>query len=229
MRAFPVTRGMNVRFGDCRLDTSARLLFRKADAVPLSPKAFELLKLLVEERPRAVSKDELLERVWPGVFVSPSSLARVINEIRRGVGDRARPSRTIRTVYAFGYAFAADAAEEGLEDEPRSAAGIRGCWLAGGGREFALTDGTHFVGREPGLAVHLDSPKVSRRHARLVLRDGHATLEDLDSKNGTFVRGIRISTPVALEPGDAIQIGKFTLTFGVSAGLPPTESESNSR
>jgi DNA-binding winged helix-turn-helix (wHTH) protein len=227
MPAFFLTSSdMNIRFGDCRLDTDSRQLFRKAEPVPLSPKAFELLKLLVEERPRALSKDELLERVWPGVFVSPVSLARVISEVRRGVGDRARPGRTIRTVYAFGYAFAADAAEEGRADEPRSAATVSGCWLACRGQEFALTEGAHVLGREPGLAIQLDSPKVSRRHARLVLRDGRATLEDLDSKNGTFVRGVRISAPVTLEPGDAIRIGKFTLTFGVSAGLPPTEWDS---
>jgi DNA-binding winged helix-turn-helix (wHTH) protein len=216
---------MTIRFGDCRLDTASRQLFRKADAVALSPKAFELLKLLVEERPRAMSKDELLERVWPGVFVSPASLARVVNEIRRGVGDRAKPGRTIRTVYAFGYAFAADAVEDGLAGAPRATATAAGCWLAGRGREFALTEGAHFLGREPGLAIRLDSPKVSRRHARLVVRNGRATLEDLDSKNGTFVRGLRISTPVTLAHGDAIRIGGFTLTFGVSAGLPPTESE----
>jgi DNA-binding winged helix-turn-helix (wHTH) protein len=66
---------MRMRFCDCRLDTDARQLFRNAQPVPLSPKAFQLLKLLIEQRPRALSKDELLERVWPDVFVSPVSLA----------------------------------------------------------------------------------------------------------------------------------------------------------
>ena len=220
---------MRVQFGGCRFDTDARQLFRNTEAVPLSPKAFELLKLLIEQRPRALSKDELLDRVWPGVFVSPASLARVINEVRRGVGDRTRASRTIRTVHGFGYAFAAEADEDAPADQRRPSAVVSACWLSCGRREFALTDGEHLMGREPGLAIRLNSPKVSRRHARLILRDGQARLEDLDSKNGTFVRGIRISESVTLAAGDAIRIGRFKLTFRVSAGLPPTESEVDSR
>jgi DNA-binding winged helix-turn-helix (wHTH) protein len=215
---------MRMRFCDCRLDTDARQLFRNAHPVPLSPKAFELLKLLIEHRPRALSKDELLERVWPGVFVSPASLARVINEIRRAVGDPARVGRIVRTVYAFGYAFAADAEEEGPA-EPMPATAVARCWLTCQGREFVLADGEHIVGRDPGLAIWLDSPKVSRRHARVVVHEGRATLEDLRSKNGTFVRGIRIEEPETLAHGDTIRVGEFRLTFHVTARLPPTETE----
>ena len=220
---------MRIRFGDCRFDTDARQLFRKSETVPLSPKAFELLRVLIEQRPRALAKDELLDRVWPGVFVSPASLARVINEIRRGVGDRTRTNRIIRTLHGFGYAFVAEGEEDTPPDRSRSSATVCTCWLSCGRREFALTEGEHIVGREPGLTIRLDSPKVSRRHARLRLRDGRASLEDLDSKNGTFVRGIRISAPVTLEPGDPIRIGRFRLTFRVSTGLPPTESEVDSQ
>src|SRR5262245_3077820 len=96
---------VKARFGKCRLDTDARRLFRGADEVHLSPKAFELLKLLVENRERALSKSELLQRVWPGVFVSDASLARAVNEVREGVGDRARKPQIIRTVHGFGYGF----------------------------------------------------------------------------------------------------------------------------
>jgi DNA-binding winged helix-turn-helix (wHTH) protein len=219
---------MKVRFGDCWFDTDARQLTRATRVVSLSPKAFELLKLLVEERPRAVSKDELLERVWPGVFVSPASLARVVNEIRRSVGDRGRTGQVIRTVHAFGYAFAADVHADEPDQRLTPPAGVPACWLAGQGREFVLTDGEHIIGREPGLTIRLNSPKVSRRHARVVVARGRTTIEDLDSKNGTFVRGVRIAGPVTLENGDAVRVGRFRLTFGVPAGLPPTESEVDS-
>jgi hypothetical protein len=81
---------VRICFGECLLDTDARQLHRRAREVRLSPKAFELLKLLVEARPRALSKTELLDRIWPGVFVSGASLARVVNEVRQGIGDPAR-------------------------------------------------------------------------------------------------------------------------------------------
>ena len=215
---------MRLRFLDCRLNTDARQLVRHGRAIPLSPKAFDLLKLLAEERPRALPKGELLEIIWPNVFVSEASLARVISEIRRGLDDPAHTSRIVRTVHSFGYAFIADAEEERPVDLLRSADGV-GCWLACEGQEFALADGEHVVGREPGLAIRLDSPKVSRRHARVVVRGEQATIEDLGSKNGTFVGGVRLAAPVTLAHGDAVRIGEFKLTFYVSARLPPTETE----
>ena len=218
---------MRVRFSDCRLDTDARQLLRSARVVPLSPKAFELLKLLIEQRPRALAKAELLERVWPGIFVSEASLARVINEIRRGVGDPARVGRVIRTVHAFGYAFAAGVEEDGPAQPATTV--LAGCWVSCQGREYALADGEHVIGREPGLAIWLDSPKVSRRHARVLVRAGQATLEDFGSKNGTFVGETRITGPVTLAAGDAIRVGGFRLIFHVVAGLAPTESEIQSQ
>jgi pSer/pThr/pTyr-binding forkhead associated (FHA) protein len=79
------------------------------------------------------------------------------------------------------------------------------------------------VGREPDAGVWLESPKVSRRHARLTVSGTRVTVEDLSSKNGTTVRGARISAPLALEPGDEIQVGPFALTFRV--GIEPRSTE----
>lgn len=214
---------MRLRFGDCVLDTAARQLVRRGRSVALSPKAFETLKLLIEERPRALSKGEILERVWSGVFVSDASLTRVINELRRGLGDRARSATTIRTVHAFGYAFAAEV-EEGATAAATARAATR-CWLTHRGREFTLTEGEHIIGREPGLAVSLDSAKVSRRHARLIVREDQVTLEDLGSKNGTFVRGSRIREVAVIQPGDVIRVGGLSLVFQRATELSPTESE----
>ena len=98
---------MTFRFADCILDTSARSLLREGrPAARLTPKSFELLALLVEHRPRALPKEELLERVWPGVFVSDASLAKVVSKLRQAIGDDAA-SPIIRTVHGYGYAFAA--------------------------------------------------------------------------------------------------------------------------
>jgi len=215
---------MAIRFADCVLDTKARRLLCRGEEVHLPPKAFELLTLLVESRPRAVSKDELLERIWPGVFVADASLAKAVSRIREAIGDP-DDAAVLRTVHGFGYAFAA-AAED---DEPRVnlEASLRPavCWLFCGAREFPLRDGEHIVGREPGATICLDSPKVSRRHARVVVNGVTATLEDLGSKNGSYVRGVRISSPTPLQSGDHTRIGPFTLIFRIGGYSGSTQTE----
>src|SRR4029450_12393514 len=98
---------MSLRFCGCTLDVEARRLFRGSDELHLSPKAFETLRTLVENRPRAMSKAELLSRVWPDVIVSEVSLARVVNEIRERLGDD-RTGRVVRTVHFHAYALSAE-------------------------------------------------------------------------------------------------------------------------
>ena len=213
-----------VCFGTCRLDLDARRLFRESREIQLSPKAFELLKQLVECRPRALSKSDLLERVWPGIFVSDNSLARVVNQVRNAVDDSAQQQRIIRTVQRYGYAFVAETVASETPQAPAEGSRAR-CWLACGRREFPLDDGQHIVGRAADEAVRLASPKVSRRHARLTVKGLRAIIEDLSSKNGTSVRGTRVRAPLLLEPGDEIQVGPFTLVFQVSMEVAPTETD----
>ena len=214
---------MKLHFSGCTLDLDARRLLRGTREIRLSPKAFELLKVLVEGRPSALTKAELLERVWPGVFVTDASLARVVTEVRQAFGDRPREAHIIRTVHGYGYAFAAEVEVD--VPTPRTGALERSCWLVTADRTFGLADGDHIVGREPGVSVWLDSPKVSRHHARVVVSGSAVTVEDLSSTNGTFVRDERISSAAALESGDTIKIGPFTLTFLVAGSLAPTEPE----
>jgi DNA-binding winged helix-turn-helix (wHTH) protein len=215
---------VTIRFADCTLDTDARRLIRSGREVHVGPKEFELLKLLVENRPRAVPKAELLDRIWPGVFVSDASLAKVVSKIREAIGH-SEDGPILRTVHGYGYAFAA-----AIDDGPILAGSLTHpgqtiCWLFCGRREFPLPDGEHIVGREADAAICLDSPRVSRRHARFVVNGRSATLEDLGSKNGSFVRGARISGPTVLQPGDRARIGPFTLTFRVGPGSGSTLSE----
>jgi DNA-binding winged helix-turn-helix (wHTH) protein len=216
---------VKVQFADYVLDVDARTVCRETAAIHLSPKAFELLSALIEHRDRALSKAELLERVWPDVFVSDASLARVVKEIREALGDSPHDSRIIRTVHRYGYAFAAvvlSGPPSGIAVANRE---LPACWLTGRARTFSLAEGEHLVGREPGVTVWLDSPRVSRRHARILVDNARATIEDLDSKNGTFVGDVRLTAPALLEAGDAIRIGPFTLFFRVSDALPLTETE----
>lgn len=98
---------MPVDFGGFTLDESRRQLFKGAEAVHLSPKAFQLLSILVAERPRAVSKKDLQDRLWPDTFVTEGNLSSAVAELRSALGDDRRESRFIRTLYGFGYSFAA--------------------------------------------------------------------------------------------------------------------------
>jgi DNA-binding winged helix-turn-helix (wHTH) protein/TolB-like protein/Tfp pilus assembly protein PilF len=110
---------MAVHFDDLTFDESRRQLYRGEQPVHLSPKAFQLLGILIAEKPRAVSKEQLQERLWPETFVTEGNLASLIAELRSALGDDARKPRYIRTVHGFGYSFAADVNEK---DEAAKAA-----------------------------------------------------------------------------------------------------------
>src|SRR5512133_249181 len=103
---------MALRFADCRVDIEARTLERAGESVPLSPKAFQLLLLLLEQRPRALSQAQLRDALWPDAHVGYTSLAQLVTELRRGIGDTDRPPRLVRTVSRFGYAFAEPVVED---------------------------------------------------------------------------------------------------------------------
>lgn len=215
---------MQTCFADCMLDIDARMIWRGATPLHLSPKAFDLLVLLIQQRARVVSKRELLERVWPDVFVSDASLARVVKELRQALGDSPHDARIIRTVYGYGYAFAATIT--GGDRSRVAAGGPTACWLTTRLRTFALPPGAHIIGRDPEVAIWLDSPKISRRHARVDVTGTATSIHDLGSKNGTFVGSGRLSGPAFLYDGDQIRIGPFTLIFRTAPAVADTETES---
>ena len=196
---------MRIQFGECTFDAVQREVRRGPEKVHLSPKGFELLSVLVENRPRAMSKDELLERMWPGLFVAEASLAGLVAEIRRAISEDAREPRFIRTIHGYGYAFS-----DGGAARPDEDAVFRLIW---GTRELALGAGENVLGRDPDAAVHIDDATVSRHHARIVIAGDSAALEDLSSKNGTWLRGARVGGVEPLRDGDAIQIGPASMVF----------------
>lgn len=199
---------MRLGVGDWVFDSNTREVVREGRPVPLSPKAFALLDLLVRRRPDAVSKDEIHEHLWPNVFVSPANLANLVVELRAALGDNARKPRFVRTVSRFGYAFAADPV-----GAPGGGPRPFACRLVWGPREIALDASENVIGRDSAAVVWIDDASVSRRHARITLDDKGATIEDLGSKNGTFVRGRRIEKPARLGDRDAIKIGPARLVF----------------
>jgi DNA-binding winged helix-turn-helix (wHTH) protein len=202
---------MRLTAEDWVFDSDTREVVRKGRAVPLSPKAFDLLELLIRRRPKAVSKDEIRERLWPDTFVSPANLANLVVELRAALNDDARAPRVVRTVPRFGYAFAADA--DASPERPRRGRSPLACRLVWGPREIALDPGENLVGRDRESVVWIDDASVSRKHARIAVDDAGATVEDLGSKNGTFVRGRRIEKAARLADGDPIRIGPASLIF----------------
>jgi DNA-binding winged helix-turn-helix (wHTH) protein len=209
---------MTVSFGDLTLDTDTRQIRRGAVAVPISPKAFELLTALVDARPRALSKADLHERLWPDTYVTESNLAGLVAEIRRAIGDDARTPRFVRTVQRFGYAFAGDL----TPGAPTSKTAVK-CWLVYGDRNWSLPDGEHVIGRGQGPDA-IDSDTVSRQHARILVSAGSATIEDLTSKNGTFVGDEPVASVRALKDGDKIRLGSVRLTFRATLAGPSTRT-----
>jgi DNA-binding winged helix-turn-helix (wHTH) protein len=211
---------MRIAFGDCEFDTARRVLLRGGTAVPLSVKAFELLEVLLDRRPEAIAKGDLLERLWPKTFVSDASLHNLVAEIRAALGDTPQTARYIRTVPRFGYAFQGDARLASAADPlPGAASGAR---LVSGEREWLLTEGTNLVGRDRDCGVRIDSTTLSRHHARILVSNGEATIEDLGSKNGTHVNGTRLSNALPLKDSDEIQVGAVTLRYRMLEPLPST-------
>ena len=180
---------MRLRFGDCVFDADTREVSRGDRSVAVSPKAFALLELLIDARPGAVSKAEIRERIWPGIHVSEANLANLVVELRAALGDDARRPRFIRTLHRFGYAFRAAARPDRRAPEEAVVASDRAYRLIWGRREIALAPGENLIGREREAVVWIDDESVSRRHARITIGPNGATIEDLGSKNGTYLAG----------------------------------------
>jgi DNA-binding winged helix-turn-helix (wHTH) protein len=216
---------MRHRFGDCVFDSATRRLARGGRPVHLSPKAYELLALLLERAPSAVSKEEIQAALWPETFVTDSSLTNAVAQARAAIGDDAREPELIRTVHGFGYAFAGAQARESDEPEserPRRFSHFR---LALGNQRYALFEGENLLGRDLDAEVVLDHGSISRRHARITVRGEAATLEDLQSRHGTFRDGMRLANPIELRDGDAVTLGQVTLTIQWISSPGSTDSD----
>jgi DNA-binding winged helix-turn-helix (wHTH) protein len=217
---------VRLQFDNLTFDSDTRQLWRGDTETHLSPKAFDLLALLIERRPRAVSKAEIREQLWPGTFVSESNLPTLISEIRVAIGDRGRERSFIRTLHGRGYSF--DAPE--APGQPASLAGaIPGRWLIGTTAEIALALGENVLGREGADVILLKSSTVSRRHVRIVIDQRAATVEDLGSKNGTYVNDIRVTGPTPITDGDQVRIGSLVFTFRAALPSGSTETLSSSK
>ena len=144
------------------LDTDTRELRRKALPIHLSPKAFQLLQLLVENRPKALSKASLQERLWPDTFVVEANLSNLVGEVRAALGDDAHRPHFVRTVHAFGYAFRDTSPVDGLATSP-SAVFCRLVWK--GGRATSGTASMCWAGILPSHSLLTRPPSLGDTRA----------------------------------------------------------------
>jgi len=210
---------MRFTFGEFVLDSGTRQLLRGGRELSAGPKELALLELLLRVRPQAVSRTRLRQALWPDTHVGETSLHVLVSQLRATLGDDAQEPQFVRTVPGFGYAFSAAAADDAEKAPTR----IFSLETATG--SLVLGDGENVVGRAEDLAARVDGPGVSRRHARIQVRAGRATIEDLASKNGTFVDGARVETPRVLRDGDTIGLGRSVTLVFRSHASDPTQTE----
>lgn len=197
---------MRIRFGDFVLDSSTRQLEHGETQIHLTGKAFQLLVLLAAERPKLVSKKEIYDTLWPDVYVQEANIKNLIAELRGVLGDEA-----IRTERGAGYAFTPDAIEEVSLTASRYSVVINGV-------AFALREGRNIIGREADADIRLALPAVSRRHAVVTIDGDDAFVQDMGSRNGTYVNGEKLETARPLRSGDEIRIAQTAIRFQIAPG-----------
>lgn len=209
---------MTAHFGAFELDPQRRQLSREGQVLHLTPKAFDLLSLLVEAAPRVVPKSEIHQRLWRAAVVTDATLTGLVKEIRRALGETPSSPPIIRTAHRVGYAL----------DLPVTRTGglQRDChWLIVSERRIALADGENVIGRDPAADIWLDYSTISRRHARVTVLAARTVLEDLGSKNGTTIGGVPLTEAATLRDGDEFACGQLVITYRQSTAELPTATE----
>lgn len=204
------------------VDIGVRLVRRDGIDIHLAPKAFELLVMLVTHQPNAVSHEQLHAALWPGVHVSETSLAALITQLRKALGDTAGDGRMIRTLHRVGYAFNGHAIVTGSPP----AAEVVVCRLIWRSEAVDLPAGASVIGRDRACAVQIDADSVSRHHARLTVTGSELSIEDLGSKNGTWVAGERIVGSVPLADGVTFRLGSEAVRVEIGVDQRPTKTAS---
>ncbi len=212
------------RLGEWLVQPSLNRVMLGGRTVEVRPKLMDVLCFLVQHPGDVCSKDEIIAAVWARAYMAESVLTRSVAELRRILADEAAEPRIIETIIKRGYrliapvmpAEGAAAGPPGVGPRPPgrpSALGEHTCGLCWGEQEIPLVEGENVIGRTLEAVVRISSSRISRRHARIVVTGGRAVLEDLGSKNGTYLRGKKIQRPVELSDGDEICFGRDLVVF----------------
>jgi len=159
-----------------------------------------------------VPHEQLHAILWPGVHVSETSLAALVTQLRKVLGDTADGARMIRTLHRVGYAFVGEALVTGQAP----AATLSVCRLIWRGETMRVPAGESVIGRDSGCAIRIDADSISRHHARISVAGPDVSIEDLRSKNGTWVAGERIGGCVRLTDGTSFRLGSETVRLEIA-------------
>jgi len=111
-------RGEEIAFGPFRVDVRGRTLYRDGTSVPLGARGFDILCVLAAMRGNVVSKDELMARVWPGMFVEDNTVQVHVSALRKALADGNEGQRYIVTAPGQGYRFVGEISQASLPDLP---------------------------------------------------------------------------------------------------------------
>ena len=197
------------KIGDWEVEPDFNLIKRDGAEVRLEIKVMELLVYLAHQGDRLVTRSELIDGVWGTEFICDNTLTHAVSQLRTALGDDPKDPAFIQTIHRRGYRLVAEVVDlEGRSpDDVGQPSQFR---ILTPSREIQLREGANLIGRAPGVTVRIDSIWVSRHHARVEVELEDAVIEDLGSRNGTFVNGERVEEPATLISGDIISLGKLT-------------------
>lgn len=194
------------RVGQWWVDATACELRDGDTVVRLRPKVMDLLAAFARNPGEVLSKHCLLDLVWSDVTVGDASLTVAVGELRDALGDHPEAPEYIETIPRRGYRLIAPVSGNQAVEVSTEASRF---WLTGAGLELLLRQGINLIGRAPDAEIRIESPKISRRHAQITVDGDTAVVEDLGSKNGTFVGDIRIEEPTPLKNNDQLRLGQL--------------------
>ena len=210
--------------GDWTVEPTLDRITRDGQEVRLRPRAMDVLVCLAVEAGKLASKQDLIDAVWRTEFVSDHALTQVIAELRTALGDNARDPSYIENIPRRGYRLVATVTPAAVSVGPVSKVSVP-FTLEGLEGNYSLAPGPNVIGRSEDADISIDRTEASRYHAKISVEGTNAVIEDLNSKNGTFVNGKRLDQPTPLSNGDEIWIGRGVAHYRFLIEGEPTVTE----
>jgi len=218
------THKQSFQLGDWLVEPTLDRISRDDEVVQLRPRAMDVLACLAVAAGKLATKRDLIDAVWRTEFVSEHALTQVIAELRAALGDDARKPVYIENIPRRGYRLVAEVIPVAASMPVARHASVP-FKLQGHDRDYPLSQGINIIGRTDDADIAIDRTEVSRCQARIVVSGTSATIEDLGSKNGTYLNGERLQGPAPLTNGDEIWIGRSVARLRFLVEGEPTMTE----
>ena len=218
------TRRRAFHLGEWLVEPTLDRISRDGQHVRLRPRAMDVLICLALESGKLASKQNIIDAVWRTEFVSEHALTQVIAELRAALGDDARNPLFIENIPRRGYRLVATVTPVAASVPSARDASLP-FKLQDENGDHPLIQGPNVIGRTGDADISIDRTEVSRCHARILVQGTTATIEDLGSKNGTFLNGERLDGPALLANGDEIWIGRSVARLRFLIEGEPTQTE----